>query len=151
MIYENLPLNYLYQIFSPFKESEIDNINCLVRPSRSGRYIKFKCYGNASFSDEDIKHENVTIKELEKFERKNTNVIVFEVVDETYRDVYTELFLYQNVAAVQSSYGLISYNSKTKEISHKIQIDKDPYDLMIALSKAMLHMQCPNPFIKINF
>ena len=148
MIYENLPLNYLYQIFSPFKESEIDNINCLVRPSRSGRYIKFKCYGNASFSDEDIKHENVTIKELEKFERKNTNVIVFEVVDETYQNVYTELFLYQNVTTMQSSYALISYNSNTKKISHKIQIDKDPYDLMIALSKAMLYMQCPNPFDK---
>ena len=148
MIYENLPLNYLYQIFSPFKESEIDNINCLVRPSRSGRYIKFKCYGNASFSDEDIKHENVTIKELEKFERKNTNVIVFEVVDETYQNVYTELFLYQNVTTMQSSYALISYNSNTKKISHKIQIDKDPYDLMIAFSKAMLYMQCPNPFDK---
>lgn len=148
MIYENLPLNYLYQIFSPFKESEIDSINCLVRPSRSGRYIKFKCYGNASFSDEDIKHENVTIKELEKFERKNTNVIVFEVVDETYQNVYTELFLYQNVTTMQSSYALISYNSNTKKISHKIQIDKDPYDLMIALSKAMLYMQCPNPFDK---
>ena len=148
MIYENLPLNYLYQIFSPFKESEIDNINCLVRPSRSGRYIKFKCYGNASFSDEDIKHENVTIKELEKFERKNTNVIVFEVVEETYQNVYTELFLYQNVTTMQSSYALISYNSNTKKISHKIQIDKDPYDLMIAFSKAMLYMQCPNPFDK---
>lgn len=148
MIYENLPLNYLYQIFSPFKESEIDNINCLVRPSRSGKYIKFKCYGNASFNDEDTKHENVTIKELEKFERKNTNVIVFEVVDETYQNVYTELFLYQNVTTMQSSYALISYNSNTKKISHKIQIDKDPYDLMIALSKAMLYMQCPNPFDK---
>lgn len=148
MIYENLPLNYLYQIFSPFKESEIDNINCLVRPSRSGKYIKFKCYGNASFNDEDTKHEIVTIKELEKFERKNTNVIVFEVVDETYKNVYTELFLYQNVTTMQSSYALISYNSNTKKISHKIQIDKDPYDLMIALSKAMLYMQCPNPFDK---
>lgn len=148
MIYENLPLNYLYQIFSPFKESEIDNINCLVRPSRSGKYIKFKCYANASFNDEDSKHENVTIKELENFERKNTNVIVFEVVDEDYKNVYTDLFLYQNVTTSQSSYGLVSYNSNTKKISHKIQIDKDPYDLLIALSKAMLCMQCPNPFDK---
>ena len=59
---------------------------------------------------------------------------------------YTELFLYHNTATSQSSYGLISYNSKTGKTTHKIQIDYDSYDLMIALNKAMLYMQQPNPF-----
>ena len=148
MIFENLKLDYLYQTFSPFKESEVSNIINLINPSRIGKYIRFKCYGNASFNEEDTKHEIVTIKELDSFGRKNSNVVVFEVIDEDCKSVYTELFLYQNIAPSQSSYGLISYNSKTGKISQKIQIDYDSYDLMIALSKAVLHMQHPNPFGK---
>ena len=146
MTFENLKLDYFYQTFSPFKESEVSNIINFVTPSRVGRYIRFKCYGNASFSEEDIKHETVTIRELDNFERKNSNVVVFEVVDENCKSVYTELFLYHNISTSQSSYGLISYNSKTGKISQKIQIDYDSYDLMIALNKAMLYMQQPNPF-----
>ena len=146
MIFENLKLGYFYQTFSPFKESEVSNIVSLINPTRAGRCIKFKCYGNASFDDEDTKHETMTIKELDSFERKNSNVIVFEVVDEDCKSVYTELFLYHNMAMSQSSYGLVSYNSQTGNISHKIQIDYDSYDLMIALSKAVLYMQHPNPF-----
>ena len=146
MTFENLKLDYFYQMFSPFKESEVSNIINFVTPSRVGRYIRFKCYGNASFSEEDTKHETVTIRELDNFERKNSNVVVFEVVDENCKSVYTELFLYHNISTSQSSYGLISYNSKTGKISQKIQIDYDSYDLMIALNKAMLYMQQPNPF-----
>ena len=146
MIFENLKLDYLYQTFSPFKESEVSNIINLISPSRVGRCIRFKCYGNASFNEDDLKHENVTIKELDNFERKNSNVVVFEVIDEDCKSVYTELFLYHNTATLQSSYGLISYNSKTGKTTHKIQIDYDSYDLMIALSEAMFYMQQPNPF-----
>ena len=146
MIFENLKLDYLYQTFSPFKESEVSNITNLISPSRVGRCIRFKCYGNASFNEDDLKHETVTIKELDNFERKNSNVVVFEVIDEDCKSVYTELFLYHNTATLQSSYGLISYNSKTGKTTHKIQIDYDSYDLMIALSEAMLYMQQPNPF-----
>ena len=82
MIFENLKLNYFYQIFSPFKESEVSNIISLVSPSRIGRCMRFKCYGNASFNEEDTKHKFVTIKELNSFERKKSNVVVFEVIDE---------------------------------------------------------------------
>ena len=146
MIFENLKLNYFYQIFSPFKESEVSNIISLVSPSRIGRCMRFKCYGNASFNEEDTKHEFVTIKELNNFERKKSNVVVFEVIDENCKSVYTELFLYHNIATSQSSYGLISYNSKTGKTTHKIQIDYDSYDLMIALNKAMLYMQQSNSF-----
>ena len=144
MIFENLKLDYLYQTFSPFKESEVSNIINLISPSRVGRCIRFKCYGNASFNEDDSKHETVTIKELDNFERNNSNVVVFEVIDENCKSVYTELFLYQNTATSQSSYGLISYNSKTGKTTHKIQIDYDSYDLMIALNKAMLYMQQSN-------
>ena len=146
MIFENLKLNYFYQIFSPFKESEVSNIISLVSPSRIGRCMRFKCYGNASFNEEDTKHKFVTIKELNSFERKKSNVVVFEVIDEDCKNVFTELFLYHNITTTQSSYGLLSYNSKTHKITHKIQIDNDSYDLMIALNKAMLYMQQPNPF-----
>ena len=148
MIFENLKLGYFYQDFYHFKESEVTNIINLIGPSRVGKYIKFKCYGNASFNEEDQKHEFVTIKELDNFERKNSNVIVFEVTDENCKNVFTELFLYHNVTIAQSSYGLISYNNKTRNISHKIQIGYDPYDLMIAFNKSTLHMQQPNPFSK---
>ena len=144
MIFENLKLDYLYQTFSPFKESEVSNIINLISPSRVGRCIRFKCYGNASFNEDDLKHETVTIKELDNFERKNSNVVVFEVIDEECKSVYTELFLYHNTSTSQSSYGLISYNSKTGKTTHKIQIDYDSYDLMIALNKAMLYMQQSN-------
>ena len=144
MIFENLKLDYLYQTFSPFKESEVSNIINLISPSRVGRCIRFKCYGNASFNEDDLKHETVTIKELDNFERNNSNVVVFEVIDENCKSVYTELFLYYNTATLQSSYGLISYNSKTGKTTHKIQIDYDSYDLMIALNKAMLYMQQSN-------
>ena len=144
MIFENLKLDYLYQTFSPFKESEVSNIINLISPSRVGRCIRFKCYGNASFNEDDLKHETVTIKELDNFERNNSNVVVFEVIDENCKSVYTELFLYYNTATSQSSYGLISYNSKTGNTTHKIQIDYDSYDLMIALNKAMLYMQQSN-------
>ena len=144
MIFENLKLDYLYQTFSPFKESEVSNIISLISPSRVGRCIRFKCYGNASFNEDDLKHETVTIKELDNFERNNSNVVVFEVIDENCKSVYTELFLYYNTATSQSSYGLISYNSKTGKTTHKIQIDYDSYDLMIALNKAMLYMQQSN-------
>lgn len=144
MIFENLKLDYLYQTFSPFKESEVSNIINLISPSRVGRCIRFKCYGNASFNEDDLKHETVTIKELDNFERNNSNVVVFEVIDENCKSVYTELFLYYNTATSQSSYGLISYNSKTGKTTHKIQIDYDSYDLMIALNKAMLYMQQSN-------
>lgn len=146
MIFENLKLNYFYQDFYPFKESEVLGITSLLGPSRAGKYIRFKCYGNASFKEEDSKHEFVTIKELDNFERKNSNVVVFEVIDENCKSVYTELFLYQNVTTAQSSYGLVSYNNKTGKISHKIQIGYDTYDLMIAFNKSILHMQQPNPF-----
>ena len=146
MIFENLKLDYLYQTFSPFKESEVSNIISLISPSRVGRCIRFKCYGNASFNEDDLKHETVTIKELDNFERNNSNVVVFEVIDENCKSVYTELFLYYNTATSQSSYGLISYNSKTGKITHKIQIDYDSYDLMIALNRAIFYMQRPNPF-----
>ena len=146
MIFENLKLDYLYQTFSPFKESEVSNIINLISPSRVGRCIRFKCYGNASFNEDDLKHETVTIKELDNFERNNSNVVVFEVIDENCKFVYTELFLYHNTSTSQSSYGLISYNSKTGKTTHKIQIDYDSYDLMIALNKAMLYMRQPNPF-----
>lgn len=148
MIFENLKLNYFYQDFYPFKESEVLDITSLLGPSRAGKYIRFKCYGNASFKEEDSKHEFVTIKELDNFERKNSNVVVFEVIDENCKSVYTELFLYQNVTTAQSSYGLVSYNNKTGKISHKIQIGYDTYDLMIAFNKSILHMQQPNPFKK---
>ena len=148
MNFENLKLNYLYQTFSPFKESEISNINNLIAPSRIGKCIKFKCYGNACFDNNDLKHEKLTIKELNNFERKNTNVVVFEVIDEKCKDTFTELFLYHNITTSQSSYGLISYNNKTGNVSHKIQIGYDIYDLMIAFNKSLLHMQQPNPFIK---
>ena len=144
MIFENLKLDYFYQTFSPFKESEVSNIISLISPSRVGRCIRFKCYGNASFNEDDLKHETVTIKELDNFERNNSNVVVFEVIDENCKSVYTELFLYYNTATSQSSYGLISYNSKTGKTTHKIQIDYDSYDLMIALNKAMLYMQQSN-------
>ena len=144
MIFENLKLDYLYQTFYPFKESEVSNITSLISLSRVGRCIRFKCYGNASFNEDDLKHENVTIKELDNFERNNSNVVVFEVIDENCKSVYTELFLYYNTATSQSSYGLISYNSKTGKTTHKIQIDYDSYDLMIALNKAMLYMQQSN-------
>ena len=146
MIFENVKLNYFYQGFYPFKESEVLNITSLIGPSRSGKYIRFKCYGNASFKEEDTKHEIVTIKELDNYERKNSNVVVFEVIDENCKNVFTELFLYHNVTIAQSSYGLISYNNKTGNVSHKIQIEYDPYDLMIALNKSTLHMQQPNRF-----
>lgn len=144
MIFENLKLDYLYQTFSPFKESEVSNIINLISPSRVGRCIRFKCYGNASFNEDNLKHETVTIKELDNFERNNSNVVVFEVIDENCKFVYTELFLYHNTSTSQSSYGLISYNSKTGKTTHKIQIDYDSYDLMIALNKAMLYMQQSN-------
>ena len=144
MIFENLKLDYFYQTFSPFKESEVSNIISLISPSRVGRCIRFKCYGNASFNEDDLKHETVTIKELDNFERNNSNVVVFEVIDENCKSVYTELFLYYNTATSQSSYGLISYNSKTGKTTHKIQIDYDSYDLMIALNKAMLYMPQSN-------
>ena len=144
MIFENLKLDYLYQTFSTFKESEVSNITSLISTSRVGRCIRFKCYGNASFNEDDLKHETVTIKELDNFERNNSNVVVFEVIDENCKSVYTELFLYYNTATSQSSYGLISYNSKTGKTTHKIQIDYDSYDLMIALNKAMLYMQQSN-------
>lgn len=146
MIFENVKLDYFYQGFYPFKESEVLNITSLIGPSRAGKYIRFKCYGNASFKEEDSKHELVTIKELDNFERKNSNVVVFEVIDENCKNVFTELFLYHNVTIAQSSYGLISYNNKTGNVSHKIQIEYDPYDLMIALNKSTLHMQQPNRF-----
>ena len=146
MIFENVKLDYFYQGFYQFKESEVLNITSLIGPSRAGKYIRFKCYGNASFKEEDSKHELVTIKELDNFERKNSNVVVFEVIDENCKNVFTELFLYHNVTIAQSSYGLISYNNKTGDVSHKIQIEYDPYDLMIALNKSTLHMQQPNRF-----
>ena len=145
-VFENLKLDYLYQVFSPFKESEVSNLISLIEPSRVGACIRFKCYGNASFKEDDKKHENVTIKELSNFERKNSNVVVFEVIDENCKNVFTELFLYHNVTIAQSSYGLISYNNKTGNVSHKIQIGYDIYDLMIAFNKSLLHMQQPNPF-----
>lgn len=143
MIFENLKLDYLYQTFSPFKESEISNIVRLIGPSRISECIKFKCYGNASFNEEDTKHQFMTVMELGGFERKNSNVIVFEVTDEDCKSVYTELFLYHNDAVRQPSYGLISYNSDTGKVTHKIQIDHDPSDLLIALSKATLYMRQP--------
>lgn len=147
MTYENLKLGYLYQLFSPFKKQDIYNFINLIDESRVGRRIKFKCYGNATFiNEEDPKHEYVTITELDSFERKNTNVAVFEVTDEHCRDTYTEIFLYHNVTALRSSYGLVCYNSKTGKISHKIQIEYDLYDLMIALNKTMLFMENPNQF-----
>ena len=75
-------------------------------------------------------------------EAKNHTFLQYE--DANRRSVYTELFLYYNTATSQSSYGLISYNSKTGKTTHKIQIDYDSYDLMIALNKAMLYMQQSN-------
>lgn len=146
MIFENLKLDYLYQTFSPFRESEVSNIISVISPSRIGRCIKFKCYGNASFSEENSKHEFANIKELDNFERKNSNVVVFEVIDEKCKKVFTELFLYHNTTTSQSSYGLISYNSTNGNISHKIQIDYNIYDLIVALNRTVLHMQHPNPF-----
>ena len=145
-VFEDLKLDYLYQVFSPFKESEVSNLISLIEPSRVGACIRFKCYGNASFKEDDKKNENVTIKELSNFERKNSNVVVFEVVDENCKNVFTELFLYHSISTSQSSYGMIRYNSKTGKVSHKIQIDCNSYDLMIELNKLMLHMQQPNPF-----
>lgn len=146
MNFENLKLNYLYQTFSPFKESEISNINNLIAPSRIGKCIKFKCYGHACFDNNDLKHEKLTVKELNNFERKNTNVVVFEVIDEKCKDTFTELFLYHTLTPSQSSYGLVSYNSTNDKLSHKIQIDYNIYDLVIALNKSVMRMQNPNPF-----
>ena len=49
----------------------------MISNSRVGKFIRFKCYGNAYFNEEDVKHENVNIKELDGFVRKNSNVVVF--------------------------------------------------------------------------
>ena len=59
MIFENLKLDYFYQTFSPFKESEVSNIINLISNSRVGKFIRFKCYGNAYFNEEDSRWEHL--------------------------------------------------------------------------------------------
>lgn len=146
MKFENIKLDYLYQQFNNFKESEILKINSVLQVARVGSVVCFSSYGNCSFDETDNKHEFATINELNSFERKNTNCIVYKVVNEEYSKIYTHIFVYHNVTASDASFGVICYNSNTGKATQKIQITYDAGELVMAFNKIMLYMQNPNPF-----
>ena len=79
-----LKFNMPYITCDNYKEKELLNFIGIVNGSRVGLLLNGYSYANIRFSEEDKKHENPIITELDSFSRSKTNCIIFNIENNKY-------------------------------------------------------------------
>lgn len=123
-----IEFNFYYIEFTNFKEKELLILRHVINGARIGQYLSFDKYANISFSDNDTKHINPCITELNSFTRGKTNCIIFNM--KNVKD-YDKCLVYQTLFKNDGFYGYIFYNSETHKYKHIYNVS---YDLSLLLN-----------------
>lgn len=114
-----------------FKEKEISFIRFILKDILMNEYLRFGGYGNIVFNDEDKRHVLPIISQLKEFSRSKTNCIIFDLID----CKYNKIFLSKTKYKEESFYGIILYNTETKEKLNIYNIDLDYTKLAITINR----------------
>lgn len=123
---------------SQLKEKDINKVIWILGQSRHVKDISFSCYGECTFADDDIEtHWHPIVEELQSFNRKHSNMAIFDVHVQKGNDRFDKLFLYYSNNTRISNWGYVLYNTETGETKHKYCIYDSFNDLILHINKEL--------------
>ena len=128
-----LKFNMPYITCDNYKEKELLNFIGIVNGSRVGLLLNGYSYANIRFSEEDKKHENPIITELDSFSRSKTNCIIFNIEN----NKYDKIFIYQTLNKENPYYGILAFSTETQKLTHIYNIEYDHSKLIIYMFRML--------------
>ena len=118
-----IDLDFYYQTFDCFKQKGALVLQALFTGGRIIDYARFSGYGLITTNGH--KADQITIEEMDKFNRLKTNCMIFDLTYNKYNPgKYDKLFIYRtNTSKDNSFYGYILFNSETKKMINKYNLD----------------------------
>lgn len=137
----NFKMQYLYQDVDNWKEKESIIIINTIGGARIGETVKFHSYANLSFANEDTKNENAIVKCYDKYEKKGTNVLVFDIIADKYNEgKYDKLLIYHKNMKMKTYYGHILLNTKENTATQIADTYGDLNSLLIAVNHTIINI-----------
>ena len=122
-----------------WNERESRNIINLISVCRVGNFLKFDKYGSFVYSEDDSNHWNPIVTEQEKFSRRSSNCMIFDI--NIQNCPYDKLFLYQYKSGVKGFSGYYIYSSKNKDQHiHRYFYPNELNPIVLSLNKDMYEL-----------
>lgn len=123
---------------SNIKEKELNRLITVINGSRHVKDISFEGTGVLSFEDEY--HYHCVVDPLENFNRVKSNVAIFNVHPENGYDLFDKMFVYYSKGKRTNNWGIVMFNTKTKEQRHLYFINDDLFDVVMHINKQLNHL-----------
>ncbi len=132
----NLEFTHWRLQVSQLKEKDVRRITWILGQSRHVRNISFHGYGVCTFNEGDEEtHWHPVVEEQETFNRKRSNVAIYDIHVEGGNGLYDKLFLYYSSNSRFPNWGYVLYNTKTKEQVHRYCIYEDIADVISHINR----------------
>lgn len=134
----NLEFGFWHINVSQLKEKEINRITYILGQSRHVKNISFAGYGECTFKeDDDVTHWHPIVEELPAFNRKHSNIAIYDIHVEGGNGRFDKMFLYYSNNTRMSNWGYVLYNTKTKEQKHKYFVYDNLADIILHINKEL--------------
>lgn len=120
---------------SNLKEKELNRLVHIINNSRHVADVSFAGTGTLSFEDED--HYHVIVNPLETFNRVKSNVAIFNIHPESGYDLFDKMFVYYSKGKRVNNWGIVMFNTKTKEQRHLYFINDDLFDIVMHINRQL--------------
>ncbi|MCH5167513.1 MAG: hypothetical protein J1F35_06410 [Erysipelotrichales bacterium] len=130
-----------------WNERESKNIINFVSVCRVGNYLKFNKYGIFVYSEDDPNHWKPSVEEQEKFSRRSSNCMIFDITIPNCP--YDKLFLYQYKSGTKgfSGYYIYSSNERNNHI-HRYFYPNELNPIVLSLNRDMYNLDIKYNTIK---
>lgn len=118
-----------------FKSKQSDIIRSTIAGSRLNDDMKFKSYANISFDEQDKKHVEPIVNELEMFHRTKTNCLVYDIFSKN--SDFDTLYIYQTLFRRGGFFGFVLKNESTGKQWHKYFVDYAEDELVRQIWKVL--------------
>lgn len=129
----NVKLEFTHHYFTcdNWKRKDVAIINNIISKGRLCETMKFLNYGTITFDENDEQHRFPIFNSIE--DGKRANALIYKVNSAS--KPYDRVIIYQTVTKTGGFYGFMTYNTETGKYFHKFFIQRDMYDLMLALNR----------------
>ena len=137
----NLIFNVWKESPEPWNEREAEKLINMISGGRVGKHVKFSKFANITFSEDDEYEKKCPkVEELENFNKKISNCIVFDI--DIPNCEFDKVFIYQYKTGIHGFSGYYVGNSKDESEDpfkriHKYYIENDLNALVLSLSKTV--------------
>lgn len=136
---------YPYVETSVMKQKDAAVILNTINSGRLKHHMKFNCYGECHYDEDDKQMNHAYVTRSDKFNRLRTNVLVFDMYDNDWNPgIYDKLYIFKSNNVNNPTFSIVAYNTITKKAHHHPQIEY-AYDILLQTISRLIftiHRKC---------